>query len=62
MAEDETDTERFFNGRITGPDGDGFVWLDWEDDEGMHHLNLGPVAEVSEMFADKLAEWDFGEG
>lgn len=47
---------------LTGPDGDGYAWLDIDDPDGrLHHINLGFVDDACEKMADFLARVDFGE-
>lgn len=45
---------------ITGPDGEGYVWLNLEG-EVQQHINLGTFDQVGEKLAGFLAAADFGD-
>lgn len=48
--------------KITGPDDDGYVWLDATLESGDQlMLNLGTKEEVEQLFKNKLGEWDYEE-
>lgn len=47
---------------IDGPDGDGFVWLRWQDPDGkLQSLNQGSYDLVADGLAEWLSRTDFGE-
>lgn len=47
---------------LSGPDGDGFVWLHMTQEDGTEtSLNLGTQDEVAEILSQKLGEWDWEE-
>lgn len=44
---------------LSGPDGDGFVWLHMKLEDGTEtDLNLGEQKEAAEVLSQKLGEWD----
>jgi hypothetical protein len=47
--------------RLSGPDAEGSIWLEWEGEGPRERFNLGPCDQVEEALADWLAEQDFGE-
>jgi hypothetical protein len=48
--------------KLTGPDADGYAWLDIDDPDGkLSHINLGFVEDACEKMANFLARVDFGE-
>ena len=59
--EQATPNDNGLRWRLTEPDEDGCVWLEWRGEGPPERLNLGADEPVSETLARWLEQRDFGE-
>lgn len=56
----EAEAEKLTNWKFTGPDEDGYLWIDLKGDTE-RSINLGPIDPALDKVADLLAENDYEE-